>query len=192
MTETLLSRTPRDQLPEALGQAWDTLNRLTGEPAFIEAFASAPEVLNLVMNEFYAKIFFGGRVENRYKQLARLYLSLNHGCRTCNLQNVPGALEAGVTRAQIDHLLEFETGPFTDAERAVLRFAHQMLLTNPAGELTPELYEALSAHFSDAEICELGACMAMVGGFAKLSFVLGLVEKESYCEFGSRRTADSA
>ncbi len=186
MSETLLARTPRDKLAEPLGQAWDTLNRLTGQPAFVEAFASTPEVLNLVMNEFYAKIFFGGRVENRYKQLARLYLSLNHGCRTCNLQNVPGALEAGVTQAQIDSLLDFEHGPFIDAEKAVLRFAEQMLLTNLEGEMSPALHQALRAHFSDAEICELGACMAMVGGFAKLSFVLNLVDKEPYCVFGSR------
>jgi alkylhydroperoxidase family enzyme len=183
MTQTLLSRTPRAELPPQFHQAWDTLNALTGEPSFVEVFAQTPELLDFVMNQFYARIFFGGRVAQRYKQLVRLKLSLIHGCRTCNKQNVPGALEAGLTRAQVDAMDDFESGPFRDDEKAVLRYAEQMALTNTDGALTPALYRDLRAHFSDAEILELGACMAVIGGFAKLSFVLNLVEKESYCPF---------
>ena len=91
MAGTLLHRTPRSELPQEFHLAWDTLNQLTGEPAFVEAFAANPAMLEFVMNRFYAGIFFGGQVDQRYKQLARLKLSLLHGCRTCNKQNVPGA-----------------------------------------------------------------------------------------------------
>lgn len=183
MTETLLSRTPRAALPARFHEAWDTLNSLTGEPSFVEVFAQTPELLEFVMNRFYAQIFFGGRVDNRYKQLARLKLSLIHGCRTCNKQNVPGAVQAGLTQSQIDAMGDFESGPFADDEKAVLRYAEQMALTNTEGALGPGLYRELRAHFSDAEILELGTCMAVIGGFAKLSFVLNLVEKEAYCPF---------
>lgn len=183
MTETLLSRTPRAELPARFHEAWDTLNSLTGEPSFVEVFAQTPELLEFVMNRFYAQIFFGGRVDNRYKQLARLKLSLIHGCRTCNKQNVPGAVQAGLTQSQIDAMGDFESGPFADDEKAVLRYAEQMALTNTEGALGPGLYRELRAHFSDAEILELGTCMAVIGGFAKLSFVLNLVEKEAYCPF---------
>ena len=183
MPNTPLSRTPREQLSEEFTDAWETLNRLTGEPAFIEAFASAPELLRIVMNDFYARIFFAGRVENKYKQLARLYLSMTHGCMTCNKQNAPGSLEAGVSQAQIDSITDFENGPFDDAEKAVLRYASQMALTNTEGAMDADLYAALRAHFSDADICELGTVMAVIGGMAKLSFVLDLVEKEPYCAF---------
>jgi alkylhydroperoxidase family enzyme len=184
MTDTPLRRIPRDELPATFQQAWDTLNRLTGQPAFVEVFGSAPELLEFVMNEFYAKIFFGGRVDNRHKQLARLYLSLKHGCRTCNRQNVPGSLEAGISQAQIDAMLDFENGPFTAAEKAVLAYTEQMVLQNHEGELTPELHARLAEHFTDAEICELGVVMAVIGGMAKLSFVLNVVDREPYCEFG--------
>ncbi|NJO13184.1 MAG: carboxymuconolactone decarboxylase family protein, partial [Gammaproteobacteria bacterium] len=101
MIQTSLSRVSRQQLPEEFHLAWETLNRLAGDATFVEVFAQAPELLDFVMSRFYMPIFFGGRVENRYKQLARLKLSLAHGCRTCNRQNVPGALEAGITQAQI-------------------------------------------------------------------------------------------
>lgn len=183
MADTPLTRIPREKLDQEFALAWDTLNRLTGEPAFVEAFAGSPELLRFVMNEFYGKIFFGGRVAEKYKQLARLYLSTIHGCRTCNKQNVPGSLAAGVSAAQVEAIREFETGPFDAAEKAVLRYAAQMVMTNPDGLMTAELHRQLRAHFSDAEICELGVVMAVIAGMAKLAFVLDLVEKESYCEF---------
>jgi AhpD family alkylhydroperoxidase len=185
MVDTLFTRTPRDDLPEDFKPAWDMLNKLTGEPAFIEVFASAPHLVNLVMNEFYVKTFFGGQVEQRYKQLVRLRLSIVHGCRTCNKQNVPGALEAGITQEQVDSMIAgtYATGPFTDADKAVLAYADQMVLTNMNGDLSPALFAQLRAHFSEPQILELGVVMAIIGGMAKLSFILDLVEKEDYCPF---------
>lgn len=185
MVDTLFTRTPREKLPEGIRPAWDMLDKLTGEPTFIEVFAQAPELLNLVMNEFYMKVFFGGRVEQRYKQLVRLRLSIVHGCRTCNKQNVPGALEAGITQAQVDSLIAgtYESGPFTDAEKAVLAYADQMVLTNMNGGMSPPLFARLRAHLSEPQILELGVVMAIVAGMAKLSFILSLVEKEQYCPF---------
>ena len=143
MAETLFTRTPRDKLPEKFHLAWDTLNALTGEPAFVEVFASNPEMLEFVMNQFYMGVFFGGKVDQRYKQLVRLKLSLLHGCRTCNKQNVPGALAAGITQAQVDAMDDFEHGPFTDAEKAVIAYADEVALTNAEGRMTPELFKRL-------------------------------------------------
>ena len=191
MADTLLDRIPRAELPPALHLAWDTLNGLTGEPAFVEVFAQHPAMLDFVMNQFYGRIFFGGQVAERYKQLARLRLSMTHGCRTCNKQNVPGAVAAGITQAQVDAIGDYEHGPFTDAEKAVLAFTDQVALTNMQGEMSPALYARLRQHFSDADLCELGVVMAVISGLAKLAFVLGLVEKEPYCPFGSGATLRS-
>ena len=184
MANTPFNRISREELPEEFGLAWDKLNQLTGEPTFVEVFAQAPDVLRFVMNDFYGKLFFGGQVDQRYKQLVRLKLSLVHGCRTCNKQNVPGALEAGITQAQVDAMDDYEKGPFTDAEKAVLAFADQMVLTNMDADIDDVLHARLSAHFSDAEVCELGTIMAVVAGMAKLSFIMHLVEREEYCPFG--------
>ncbi|MEY3338641.1 MAG: hypothetical protein RL245_1633 [Pseudomonadota bacterium] len=185
MTQTLFTRTPRSDLPASIAPAWDMLNKLTGEPTFIEVFAQAPQLLNLVMNEFYVKVFFGGEVPQRYKQLARLRLSLVHGCRTCNKQNVPGAIEAGFSAAQIDALVanQVSTPLFSDADLAVIEYTDQMVLTNMHGEISPQLFKTLRAHFSEAQILELGVVMAIIGGMAKLSFLLDVVEKETWCPF---------
>ena len=60
-----------------------------------------------------------------------------------------------------------------------------MVLTNMDGDVDEDLYAALSAHFSDAEVLELGTVMAIIAGMAKLSFILHLVEREEYCPFAS-------
>ncbi len=183
MSQTLLTRIAPEKLDASLRPAWDTLKRLTGDATFVEVFAQAPELLDFVMNRFYMGLFFGGRVAQRYKQLARLRLSILHGCRTCNKQNVPGALAAGFTQEQIDGLIIGDTSAFTAAEQAVIAYADQVAITNMNGTLTPALLARLRAHFAEAEILELGTVMAIISGMAKLSFVLELVEKETYCPF---------
>ena len=184
MTETLMTCTPRAQLGPQYQPAWDMLNGLTGSATFVEVFAQAPAVLDFVMDAFYKKLFFGGGVPQRYKQLARLRLSLLHGCQTCNRQNIPGALEAGFSQAQITGLSDGDFGLFAPADRAVIDYASQVALTNMEGTLSPQLFAALREHFSEADILELGTVMAVISGMAKLSFVLNLVDKEGYCPFG--------
>lgn len=185
MSATPLRRIKPDQLPGDLQQVWHALNDLTGEPTFVEVFAQAPELLDFVMNRFYGDIFFGGRVEQKYKQLARLRLSQIHGCRTCNKQNVPGALEAGFSEEQLDAMGSPDAELFDEAELAVLDFAEQVALTNHDGKMTEDLYRRLSHQFDDAQICELGTVMAVISGMAKVSFVMQLVEREDYCPFAA-------
>lgn len=186
MNETLFTRLPRERIPAAYQPAWDMLNQLTGSATFVEVFAQAPALLDFVMNQFYMGVFFGGTVDQRYKQLARLKLSLLHGCRTCNRQNVPGALGAGFTQAQIDALIDGNDAPFDAAERAVIAYAAQVALTNNEGTMSPALFAALRRHFSEAQILELGVAMAVISGMAKLSFVLDVVDKETTCPFTSK------
>jgi alkylhydroperoxidase family enzyme len=189
MTVPVLSRIDREHLDPRWLPAWDTLHALTGSATFVEVFAQSPQALDLVMNQFYRGLFFGGQVAQRYKQLARLSLSILHGCRTCNRQNIPGARAAGFTEAQIAALIAGDSSAFDAAERAVIAYAGQVALTNPQGELSAALHGQLREHFSDADILELGTCMAIISGMAKLSFVLNLVEKEPYCEFGASAAA---
>ncbi len=185
MTDTLFTHMDRGRMAPQWQSAHDMLEKLTGDATFVEVFAQAPDLLDFVMHQFYAKVFFGGQVDQRYKQLARLKLSLVHGCRTCNKQNVPGALQAGFSAAQIDALRNDDLSPFTAAERAVIDYAAQIALSNMEGHMTEELYARLREAFSEAQILELGTAMAVISGMAKLSFVLDLVEREPYCPFAT-------
>ena len=184
MAETLLSRVAPDQMSDGARMAWNALNELTGEPTFVEVFAKAPDLLNFAMVEFYQKIFFDGRVGQKHKQLARLRLSMNHGCRTCNLQNLAGVAELGFSQDQIDAMWRQDYAGFSEDEQAVMELADEIALNNDHGKLTPSLHAKLARHFSNEEILELGLCLAVIVGLVKLSFAFGLVEKEPYCEFG--------
>jgi alkylhydroperoxidase family enzyme len=186
MSETLLTRVPREQLSESARLAWDALNELTGTPTFVDVFAQAPELLNFAMVDFYQKIFFEGRVSEKHKQLARLRLSMNHGCRTCNLQNLVGVSNVGYTQEQIDAMWRQDYSGFSEDEQAVMELADVIALNNPHGELTPELHSRLGRHFTEEQILELGLCLSVIVGLVKLSFAFGLVEKEAYCEFGKQ------
>lgn len=136
------------------------------------------------MNDFYQQIFYEGRCEVRFKELARLRMSLGHGCRSCNLGNSEGARDAGYTDRQIQNI-EGDRSVFDDAERAVLALADEMLMTNQQGHMSSELYTELRRYFGDAEILELGTVTSFLGGLAKFLFVFDLAEKEQYCVFRS-------
>jgi AhpD family alkylhydroperoxidase len=181
MSETI-KRYNRDELTPELQQTWDWLYKLTGQAAYVEAFAAAPELLDFTMVDFYEKIFFKGRVDPRYKQLARLRMSLGHGCRSCNLGNTEGAKEAGFSVQQLNSI-EGDRSVFDAAEQAVLELADQLLLTNVQGHLEPELYKKLRVHFDDTQILELGTVMSFLSGLAKFLFVFDLAEKEEHCVF---------
>jgi len=190
MSETIPA-VARADLPADLQASWDWVQDLTGQAGFIEKGAHAPELIDFTLNDFYQKIFYAGRVETKYKELARLRMSLGHGCRSCNLGNTQGTLAAGYTMDQIE-AIEGDRSVFSEAEQAVLALADEFLMTNLKGHLDPDLYARLRAHFDDAQILELGTVMSYLGGLAKLLFVFDMAEKEDYCPFRPAEAAAAA
>ena len=75
-----ISRIPFDKLPEELRPTWEDSMDRAGEAEFIEVGAHAPELISWYFEEFYAHVFYGGRVAVRFKELLRLRLSKAHGC----------------------------------------------------------------------------------------------------------------
>ena len=183
-----LKRVPAAELPEKLRADWQASMDLRGDAAFFEVFGNNPGLYDWYTESFYREVFHGGTVPRRIKELARLRLSTIHGCRFCNQGNRVDALSAGLTGAEIDALSDYENVSFSDAEKAVLRLADQMLLTNPDGALSQSLYDDLRKHFTDGELLELGLVMAVLSGMAKLLFAFDLVEKEDYCIFSGGGT----
>lgn len=182
--EPFLKRVPPDEMPDKLRAAWRKSMELRGDATFFEVFGNNPGLYDWYTESFYKEVFHGGTVPRRVKELARLRLSTLHGCRFCNQGNRVDALGAGLTGAEIDALSDYENASFSEAEKAVLRLADQMLLTNPDGALSQSLYDDLRKHFTDGELLELGLIMAVLSGMAKLLFAFDLVEKEDYCVFG--------
>jgi AhpD family alkylhydroperoxidase len=181
--DTPFARVPREQLPAPLQAAWDRAQQLHGDTTFIEVFGNAPHVLDWYGQDFYQKLFYGGRVDRRIVELVRLRLANVHGCAFCNRADTVAALEAGIGQGQIDALGDYEYGPFSERERVALALADVMALTNPKAYVTRELYARARAQFTDGELVELGVIMAVLCGMAKLIFAYDLVEKMDTCPF---------
>lgn len=181
--DTPLARVPRDKLPPHLQTAWDNAQRLHGDTTFTEVFGNAPHVLDWYRQDFYQKLFYSGRIDRKIVELVRLRLANVHGCAFCNRSDRIAAKDAGVPQEQIDRLSDYETGPFSEKEKAALALADVMVLTNPKGHITKDIYARARKHLSDGEMVELGVIMAVLCGMAKMIFAYDLVEKEDTCPF---------
>lgn len=179
-----LTPLPREALNPAMQQSFDRAMAERGDATFVAVAGHAPEVFEWY-GQFYQQVFYGGRVPVRYKELARLRLSTAHGCAFCNKGNRLDAQRAGLTAAHLAAIEHPEDPIWTDAERALLELAGEMLLTNPSGYLTATLHARLRPHFDDAQLFELGMTLAVLAGMAKFLFVYDLVEKEPYCQIGA-------
>ena len=188
MPDTPLRKIPHDELPPQMQAAWKRSIEIRGEADFIEAAGNAPELFEWYA-DFYQRVFYGGRVPVRLKELARIKLSMVHGCAYCNRGNRIDALAAGLTEAQLQALDDPDSPAFAPEERAVLRLAGRISLANASGELDPALYAELRRHLDDAQIFELGMTMAVLTGMAKFLFTFDLVSKEPWCAFGGGPSA---
>lgn len=181
LPNTPFSRLSREELPSGMQKSWEDALALHGDTTFIEVFGHAPEAYDWYLQEFYRKFFYSGRIEKRLVELVRLRLANVHGCAFCNRADTISALDAGLSRAQIDAIDSFESGPFTEREKGALALADVMALTNVRGHVTPALHARLVKHFKEGELVELGVIMAMLCGMAKMIFAFDLVEKSSTC-----------
>lgn len=181
MPNPFLARVPRAQMTERLQREHDASVALRDDATLIEVGANAPELLEWYRDSFYAKLFYGGRVDVRTKELMRYRLSMTHGCAYCNRGNSKAALKAGVTETQLSNIMN-ENDPVFDArDRAVLRLTDQIAMTNMHGTLDAAMHQALREHFDDAQIFELGMVAGILTGMAKFIFVYDLVDKEANC-----------
>lgn len=183
MPDPLLERLAPEDLPPSLRAAHARSMALRGDGTFFEVFGHHPDLYRWYAERFYGEVFRGGLVARRTKELVRLRLSGLHGCRFCNQGNRHDALDAGIDAASLDALDDYERGPFDEAEKAALRLADRLSLTAPKGRLDRALYDALRAHYSDAQILELGLLLGVLSGVAKFLFAFDLVEKETNCRF---------
>jgi AhpD family alkylhydroperoxidase len=181
----LIGAVPREEMSDELRAIFDRSAELVGNTDFIQAAANAPEVLDWYLTSFYGRIFYGGRVEPRIKELVRLRLARTHGCAMCNALDTVDALAAGIDQRAVDAIGAWpepvDEVHFDEREIAALRFADQMALQNMDGNLDAERYGELRRWFGDAEIFELGVTMAVLTGMAKFLFVAELVPTEASC-----------
>lgn len=149
---------------EVSGAARDAFERKIAErgniPNMYRAFAHRPWILS-TMDAHFSAVMGSGSVPLKLKELLALQTSLANACDYGTATETALAVRLGATKEQIANLLDFQNGPFTDKEKAALRFGLQM--TRDANQVSDEVFAELSRHFEEGEVVEI-ACV--VGLFA--------------------------
>ena len=70
----------------------------------------------------------------------------------------------------MDALLDFENGPFTDAEKAALAYSKQ--LTLDAHRIDDELFARLRRYYDEGEVVELSAMAGVFNYFNRVNDAL--------------------
>ena len=88
-------------------------------------------------------------------------------------------MHAGASEDKIRQVAEAASSPlFTDNERVALEYAEAMTVTGR--KVTDELFARLGASFSQAEIVELTAAVALENFRSKFNVALG-IEAQGFC-----------
>lgn len=78
----------------------------------------------------------------------------------------------GITEELVTALADYERGPFSDREKAALRYADQLFTDHHA--VDAEFWDDLRARFTENELLELTWVLAEFIALGKVIYVLGI------------------
>ena len=107
-------------------------------------------------------IFRGGHCDHAIKELCRVYVSRTVNCEYCGNQRSQQARAQGLSEAQYDDLLNFESSDrLSEREKAALAYAEAITWRLDADDA---LWQRLYRYFSEPELVELGCFIALTMG----------------------------
>jgi alkylhydroperoxidase family enzyme len=132
-------------------------------PAVLKAFSTA-----------WMDTFVNGVVDHELKELCRVYVTKTVECGYCAAQR---SIDADVSEDRYDDLLMFQSSDrYTEREKAALAYTDAVVWD--ANLATDELWDRLHAHFTPAELTELGFFVALTSGQQRWIKTLQLGHKE--------------
>jgi len=124
----------------------------------LQIMAHAPAALR-AMDEGYKAMFRRTLLDDRLRELLRIYSAELNGCGSCSQSRK----EDSVSDEDLQCLADPTGGSLSPRERMALKFLTLMVTDHHA--ITRETYAELSEHFSTAEIVELGwSCASAMAG----------------------------
>ena len=130
----------------------------------------------------------GGRVTAEQKRLIGYLASHVAGCRYCQAHSILAAERFGATPERMHAIWEFRASPlFTEAEKAAFEFA--IAAASVPNAVTPEVAEALRAHWDDGEIVEILGVIALFGFLNRWNDSMATTLEDVGISAGSRNLA---
>ena len=161
------------------------------------SLAHRPEIAKAVLELIRAVVRNpDGTVSAELRWMVAHLSSLSNGCTYCSAHTFKNGADNGVSQEKLDAIWAFETSDvFSDAERAALRIA--VSGGQCPSHASEEDMRELKNHFSEAQIVEIGAVIALFGFNNRWnslmqteleSEVTTFVEQSGYTDLGKHRT----
>lgn len=170
-----IAKLPAEQWDARLVAAIQPDNLTDLEQGLTRYFAHCPEQALGLMG-------FGGALKrnrtlpDRLVELVRLRVAFFNQCRSCMAIRYSDAVADGVTEGLVCSLERpQEAENLSAAEKAAIRYGELMATDHLA--IDDAMYEELRAHFSEAQIVELGMTVAFFVGFGRLAATWHMVEE---------------
>jgi alkylhydroperoxidase family enzyme len=176
MGSNRISYVPLEQMDERMQEEMHRCAREgTPRPESSAVRAHVPNAFWAFADAWKA-LFHSGVCDHSIKELCRVYISRTVKCEFCGNQRSIKATTAGLLEQQYDELLNFESSDkYDDRQKAALAYAEAIAWHL---EPTDELWDRLHAHFSEAELVELGNCIALTFGQQSWIRLLGIDHHE--------------
>ncbi|GAA4576800.1 carboxymuconolactone decarboxylase family protein [Planotetraspora kaengkrachanensis] len=171
-----ISYVPMESMDEAMREEMLRCAREgTPRPESSAVRAHAPNAFWAFADSWKA-LFHSGVCDHAIKELCRVYISRTVKCEFCGNQRSIKATAAGLVEQQYDELLNFESSPkYDERQRAALSYAEAIAW---GLETDDAFWERLHRHFSEAELVELGCCIALTYGQQSWIRLLGIDHHE--------------
>jgi uncharacterized peroxidase-related enzyme len=156
----------RDQVPPELGALYDALLQQRGVvPNMFKTVANTP-ALALGFAALLKPLLSEGALPGWYKELVATRMSVLQGSYYAVTAHSLSARQKGASEAHIVAIkADFESGPFTEAEKLGLRCADR--LHHSARQIDDVFYAKLKAVYNDQQIVELMATAAVFEFFPR-------------------------
>ena len=130
-------------------------------PNFVRTLAHRPEIQK-AHSALRLAIIGPGTVDRELKNLVAQMASASAGCNYCWAHNAGFADDMGIPEAKLDAFWDYERSPlYSPAERAALTVARGASVVPNA--VTDADFTELKRHFSDEQIVEIVAVIALFG-----------------------------
>jgi AhpD family alkylhydroperoxidase len=138
--------------------------------------AHVPEILR-TFSAYWNATFSDGLVDNRLKELCRLYVAKTVECNYCGGQRSEAARAQGLSEELVDEVLLFESSDVFD-EREKTALAYTRAIAWDPDLADDALWERLHRHFGEAQIVELGSFVSLTAGAQRFVKTLDLGHRE--------------
>ena len=160
----------RAQVPDEVGALYDKLYAERGVvPNMFKALSGVPPLV-LGVAALLKPLMAEGALTGWYKELIATRVASLNQCEYCVSAHRYLAGQRGATQEQVASYDSFETGPFSEKEKAGFRYAGLLHISGHA--IDDAALAAVSLHFGAQEIIELTAVAAAFEFFPRINTAL--------------------